>query len=113
MLLHVYTLCEKKRISDAIFVFKFVVTSSLNYSFNCDSYGMDVLSFYSLFLEVEVHYLSRLTKMGNSCTGGGDKASATTTHSIFVKTGDKKGADTNGNVRFKINHTGSSDSTQT
>ena len=40
--------------------------------------------------------------MGNSCSGGGSKASASTTHSIFVKTGDKKGAQTDGNVSFFI-----------
>lgn len=41
--------------------------------------------------------------MGNTCSGSSgassNNAPASATHTLFVKTGDKKGAATNGNVR--------------
>lgn len=45
--------------------------------------------------------------MGNACGGGSSKS--TTTHIVSVRTGDKKGAGTDGNVRkkptpTKLNH---------
>ena len=36
--------------------------------------------------------------MGNTACGGGDGPTEFTTHTIYVKTGDKKGAGTDGNV---------------